>query len=261
MKHYSSLAKFTSLFLILILISCSGDTVQPVVVLDDDFPAVFDWRDQGVLTPAKQQGNLGSCGVFAGVALVEALIKMETDQTVDLSEQHVINVSPYWNVNGMNSINVLDFIRDTGIVKEEVLPYVASETDARPSVPSQYFLSEVYEEQIEGKPLSERRKIIKNAIYNYGPVATAMDFYNDLPRYTGGIYEVGQNAQLTSGHWIVIFGWSDDPEVKNGGYWICKNSNGTSWGENGFFKLPYGESNVDAYVITYGKYIPNSKSN
>ena len=53
--------------------------------------AEFDWREQGIMTPVKHQMNLGSCGVFAAVALFEALIKKESGQTVDLSEQQIVS--------------------------------------------------------------------------------------------------------------------------------------------------------------------------
>ncbi len=53
-------------------------------------PSRFDWRDRGIMMPVKHQMNLGSCGVFAAVAVFESLIKKETGKTVDLSEQQVI---------------------------------------------------------------------------------------------------------------------------------------------------------------------------
>ena len=51
-------------------------------------------------------------------------------------------------------------------------------------------------------------------------------------------------------------GWCDNSSVKNGGYWVCKNSAGSDWGENGYIKIPYGEVNIDGYVFSYGGYNP-----
>ncbi|MDH4272263.1 MAG: hypothetical protein OEW18_09840, partial [Candidatus Aminicenantes bacterium] len=59
----------------------------------EDIPSRFDWREKDIMTPVKHQLNLGSCGVFAAVAVFESLIKKETGKTVDLSEQQVINGS------------------------------------------------------------------------------------------------------------------------------------------------------------------------
>ena len=64
----------------------------------------FDWRARGIMTPVKHQMNLGSCGVFAAVAVFESLIKKETGKTVDLSEQQIINNSPDFAPSGISSL-------------------------------------------------------------------------------------------------------------------------------------------------------------
>ena len=47
----------------------------PEPVSETGLPSRFDWRDREIMTPVKDQGMLGSCGVFAGTAVFEALIK------------------------------------------------------------------------------------------------------------------------------------------------------------------------------------------
>jgi len=90
----------------------------------------------------------------------------------------------------------------------------------------------------------------------YGPVATNMIFFEDLDRYTGGVYIHDGKSEEQGGHWVVIVGWKDHPEVKNGGYWICRNSWGEKWGENGYFKIPYGECGIDDFWFVYGIFNP-----
>lgn len=227
-----------------------AEILQPI---ESRFPVSFDWRDSGIMTPVKDQGNLGSCGVFAGIAVFEALIKKETGLTVDLSEQHVINCSPDWN-GAMSSPSTAKFLKENGIVLEEYLPYQARQTQDVPDHQYDYILTDYKNVSVEGKILSERINLYKEAIYNYGPVASALDMYDDFRRYAGGIYEYDGHSAFSAGHWIVIVGWKDDINVKNGGYWIIKNSAGTSWGINGYIKIPYGEKNIDGYVFTYGIY-------
>jgi uncharacterized protein (UPF0297 family) len=47
----------------------------------------------------------------------------------------------------------------------------------------------------------------------------------------------GQEVGL---HNVVVVGYSEAEQ-----YWICKNSWGTGWGEQGFFRIAYGEGGID----------------
>ena len=56
-----------------------------------DLPDYFDWRDQGIITPVKNQGACGSCAVFAAIAALEACATYAAGRDVILSEQNVID--------------------------------------------------------------------------------------------------------------------------------------------------------------------------
>ena len=81
-----------------------------------------------------------------------------------------------------------------------------------------------------------------------------MIFYEDLDRYKSGIYEYDGKSKEIGGHWVVIVGWQDDPNIKNGGYWIARNSWGPDWGEKGYFRIAYGECGIDDFWFVYGVY-------
>ena len=51
--------------------------------------------------------------------------------------------------------------------------------------------------------------------------------------YSGGIYEY-QSGSFLGYHAAVVVGWNDDEE-----YLIGKNSWGTGWGEDGYFRIAY----------------------
>jgi hypothetical protein len=98
---------------------------------------------------------------------------------------------------------------------------------------------------------------LKNAIVQYGPVATGVwtlnwdtywkvdqngvqnpSWYTDFPN---GLFKgkpSDDNAKHVD-HEVVIVGWDDDL-----GVWIVKNSWGPHWGDGGYMKLQYGCNNI-----------------
>ncbi len=86
---------------------------------------------------------------------------------------------------------------------------------------------------------------MKNALIEYGPVVTAFNIYDDFYYYTGGIYERVSGVYKGS-HAVAIIGYNDNP-----GYWICKNSWGTYWGEEGYFNIKYGECSIEDNNVYY----------
>lgn len=91
---------------------------------------------------------------------------------------------------------------------------------------------------------------IKQAIYTYGPVAAAVCVGPAFQAYGGGIFQTNESSYCSGGvnHAIVLVGWDD-----TGGYWVLRNSWGTSWGESGYMRIKYGISNV-GYAATYVVY-------
>lgn len=60
--------------------------------------------------------------------------------------------------------------------------------------------------------------------------------------YKSGVYRHVTGEQL-GGHAVKIVGWGSDSE---GDYWICANSWGVKWGEEGFFNIAAGDCGIDA---------------
>lgn len=77
---------------------------------------------------------------------------------------------------------------------------------------------------------------IQAEIYARGPVAAGIDA-TVLENYTGGIITATQPANID--HIISIVGWGTDATV--GPYWICRNSWGQYWGEDGWFRIVMGQ--------------------
>ena len=94
-------------------------------------------------------------------------------------------------------------------------------------------------------------------IYDHGPVCLAFAVYDDF--YTGspsfdenGVYTYDGVSDYRGGHQIVAVGYVDTPGNPDyDGYWICKNSWGSTWGpwNDGCFGIAYGECDIEQELV------------
>jgi cathepsin X len=79
-------------------------------------------------------------------------------------------------------------------------------------------------------------------IYQRGPIVCSIAVPDDLfHNYTGGIYE-DKSGDLEVVHEVSVVGYGVEEGVK---YWHVRNSWGTFWGEDGFFRLIRGKNNLN----------------
>ena len=81
---------------------------------------------------------------------------------------------------------------------------------------------------------------MKKSIYANGPIACAIQATAQLSAYTGGIFSQKVLTPIPN-HIVSVVGWG----VENGTeYWVVRNSWGTYWGEQGFFRIVTGSQNL-----------------
>ncbi len=228
------------MYLLLFIVSIFLHSCDP----DDHLPALpesKDLREDGNFTSVKDQGSLGSCWAFACNGLTEYFIKMDYGIEVDLSEQHLVNCAGFGPLDGMN------YLKDKGVVIEQELPYQAEILDCDLSLEAEYKIESFEVIYVKEMSFEKRINALQVLLYDNGPFLTHMDLYDDFGYYNSGIYEYDGVSGSAGGHIIVVVGYQDDKSVKNGGYWICRNSWGDEWGEDGYFKIPYDECNIAIY--------------
>jgi hypothetical protein len=73
-----------------------------------------------------------------------------------------------------------------------------------------------------------------------------MAVYRDFFSYRNGIYR-HVTGDLAGYHAICCIGYDEDEQC-----WICKNSWGEDWGMDGYFKIAYGQADMDSKFAMYG---------
>lgn len=79
---------------------------------------------------------------------------------------------------------------------------------------------------------------IKKDLIENGPVTAAFTVYEDFVNYKSGVYRHTTGSAL-GGHAVKIIGYGED-------YWIVNNSWNETWGDNGTFKIAFGECGIDS---------------
>lgn len=221
--------------------------------LSEDLPPELDYRRLGCVSPVKMQG---ACWVFGAIGTVEsAIMKYNGGLVVDLSEEEITSCHPNGETGGFEYY-AFAYILKKGIASEARYPWNPGDGQCRPPADPDYTINDYSILNFSFLPLADRVRLIKQTMLDEGPVSTGLTVYNDFDELGGrGIYVWTGDQEILGGHAVVIVGWKDDPAVTNGGYWICKNSWSDQWGENGFFRIAYGQVGIDD-IIQYVAYDP-----
>jgi cathepsin C len=221
-------------------------------------PLEFDWRNVSGLnyvSKVRDQGDCGSCYAFASMAMNEArwrIWKNKTDSSVTYSVQDILDCSQYsQSCNGGFAYLVSGkYGEDFGLTRESCNPYVGVRNDCkRPSYSSEcseYEYTTNYR-YVGGFYGACSEALMRIELVQNGPFVVSFEIHDDFLNYASGVYHhTGLKDQVNFHfdpfelvtHAVLLVGYgSSDTE---GDYWIAKNSWGTQWGSDGFFKIRRG---------------------
>lgn len=209
-------------------------------------PAALDWRNNGgnFVTSVKNQGNCGSCVSFGTIASIESQIKIlrGASYEIDLSEAHLFYC--HARSEGRNCGNgwwperALSFFQSQGVTEEAYYPYTAGDQDCSGRLTGW----DSHLTKITGYSKINGIEAIKEYVSTKGPVEACFTVYQDFYNYIQGVYKHITGVSV-GGHCVCIVGYDNV-----GGYWICKNSWGTGFGESGYFKIAFGQCGIEGQV-------------
>ncbi len=212
-------------------------------------PSNYDSRSLGIVPPVRDQGACGSCWDFSGTGTIGiAYCKAgvwKADDAHALSEQYTMDCGQNGGCQGDDATSVFAWAKTTGLpLAADYAPYSASSNACalKPNTKMYKIADWGYCDGSGGSGITPVQDI-KNAILTYGCASVCVAASGgDWDSYSGGINKGSGSTSID--HQVIAVGWQDDSTLPGGGYWIIRNSWGTSWGENGYMRLCYGADAV-----------------
>lgn len=208
-----------------------------------ELPDSLDWREEGKVTPVKNQGGCGSCWAFSGTGAIESALLMNNQTQTILSEQLYVDCAPNPDSCGgtggcSGSIQPLlfEYALTEGAVLESDYAYTASTDTCKAALKKPVASIEGYEVLPENLSPEDMMQYLVTK----GPLAVSVDA-SAWSFYSGGVLSYAQ-CGTDIDHAVMMVGYGTDPSY--GDYWIIKNSWGSSWGEDGYIRISREDGNA-----------------
>lgn len=222
----------------------------------DILPAAYDYRKVGRAPGVKNQGTLGTCWSFASLMALES--RLTPEEKLDFSEDHMSRMNSFrrnQNDGGEYTMSMAYLLAWQGPVPEAKDPYGDGFSPSGLSPVKHVQTIQILPERDD--------EAIKKAVFFYGGVQSSLytsmvtgqrdsRYYN---KETGAYCYTGERKP---NHDIVIIGWDDNYSRDNfirvpegDGAFICANSWGGEFGDEGYFYVSYYDSNIGIHNVLY----------
>ncbi|MBQ9030423.1 MAG: peptidase C1 [Parasporobacterium sp.] len=235
----------------------------PVVTAEDfdsiELPDYYNCLDVGRINKTRDQGELGACWAFAANAALES--RLLPAEQWDFSEDHMILNNGFYNnesEGGDFYMAVAYLSAWKGPVTEEEDPYNDGKTN-----PDAEVVKHIQEVQFLEDGDFES---IKKMVYIYGAVESSIHISIDSEQYIDETYYNRYNYSYCypeegeANHEVVIIGWDDtypasafNVGAQQDGAFICLNSWGSEFGDNGVFYVSYDDCCIGQSAVVYSR--------
>ena len=219
-------------------------------------PVKYDLRDRDRMSAIRNQGKYGTCWAFGALTAMESALLPENAYLFSVDHMSMSNSFNMTQFDGGEYTMGMAYLAAwQGPVYEKDDPYGDGVSDNTLSA-----VKHVQEMRIIP---SKDIAAVKEAVFKYGGVQTSLyssiSNANDSSKY----YKQSTNSYCYIGtakpnHEVVIIGWDDNYPRENfsislegDGAFICQNSWGNDFGENGVFYVSYYDTNIITHNIVY----------
>lgn len=223
-------------------------------------PRKYSYVQEGRMPLLRNQEGTNTCWAFASLSALES--SKDEDGQGSYSADHLLFHNPFgrrFEEGGSYIVTMAYLLAWNGPVPEEADPFDGeSPQGLEPCVHVQ--------EVRQAEPGDY--EAIKRFIYLYGGVESALylDFENSMTEssyYNKEFNAFCYQGDQVSNHDVVIVGWDDDypaenfvGEVSSDGAFLCQNSWGERFGDQGTFYVSYEDVNIGSYGIVYSRIDP-----
>ncbi|KAL3307833.1 cathepsin, partial [Cichlidogyrus casuarinus] len=167
---------------------------------------------------------------------------------IRLSVQYVIDCGLQHKLRGCfggSEQQVYSFINVHGIIESQYYNYSAREGTCN-LTPFQK--TKILRPSINYTgPFNIKAQDVKKILHHSGPVVIAFDAEPlEFFLYGSGVLETSCGPGSSSNHAVALMGYGLD-EATNKEYILLQNSMGSTWGENGFFRMPLDKNICSIY--------------
>ncbi len=220
------------------------------------YPSAFDLRDEGRVSPVRQQDNFSTCWIQSAVASLES--SLLPGKAWDFSENNLANhmaSTLIYEGHGDNRLAAAYFTRWDGPVLERSDPYPRKGRSPEGLKPVVHVRDILFLPDRTG-PLDN--DALKWAVSTVGGASCAMTF--DPARLDTSTWGYRSTEPgLFHNHYVTVVGWDDDfpatsflTDAPGDGAFLIKNSWGTDWGDHGYFWLSYYDANFGEDMAVFG---------
>jgi cathepsin B len=206
--------------------------------------ATFDSRTKwsGCVGAVRNQGQCGACWAFATVESFEdrLCVAGKVDPLIQRSTQYLLDCAPNQSgCNGGYPSYAWQYLVSNGAPSEACYPYAGTKKTCPSKCTNGAALNNTRATTVVNY---QTLASVQSDLETYGPVSTWMAVYTDFYYYSTGVYSPTTNSFLGY-HAVKVIGFGYDSYYGN--YWLAQNSWGTTWGEQGFFRIKTGTCMFD----------------